>query len=152
MGWRPSSDSTVRQHETVMTLCDTQFHAQPHPIRGKVSGDSGGAFRGQGEGRGLIQCPCSRWRPASCPCPPPGPSSVDWFGCGAACRSTGFRAVKGFLPGWAGIFYLTWSGPGCESLCAWHFRHRAPSLCWAWHSLASSSAGGLGYLKDTGTG
>lgn len=65
----------------------------------------------------------------------------------SACRSTGFRAVKGFLPGWAGVFYLTWSGPGCESLCAWRFRHRAPSLCWA-----SSSAGGLGYLKDTGTG
>ena len=51
-----------------------------------------------------------------------------------------------FLSGWAGIFSLPWS------LCAWHRGHRGPSLHWACRSLASSSAGGLGYLKDTGTG
>lgn len=38
------------------------------------------------------------------PSPPPAPSSVCWFGCGAACRGTSFGAVRDFLSGWAGIF------------------------------------------------
>lgn len=25
----------VRRHKTVMAVCDTRFHAQPHPIKGK---------------------------------------------------------------------------------------------------------------------
>lgn len=38
-------------------MTDTQFHAQPHLIMEKVSGDSSGAFQGQGEEQGL------KWSP-----------------------------------------------------------------------------------------
>lgn len=38
MGSRPSGDSTVRQLENVMTVCDTPSHAQTHHIEWKAFG------------------------------------------------------------------------------------------------------------------
>ena len=136
----------VRQHETVMALCDTRFHAQPHPIKSvwRVPRSLPGTRRWEGSDTMPSLVP-----PAGgsvLPSPPPAPSSVCWFGCGAACRGTSFGAVRDFLSRWAGIFSLPWS------LCAWHRGHGGPSLHWVCRSLASSSAGGLGYLKDMGTG
>ena len=107
----------VRQHETVMALCDTRFHAQPHPIKSvwRVPRRLPGTRRWEGSDTmpSLVPPVGDSVLPSS----PPAPSSVCWFGCGAACRGTSFGAVRDFLSGWAGIFSPPWS------LCAWHCGH-----------------------------
>lgn len=69
-----------------------------------------GSSRGLARGKGLTLSPCgsSSWL-GLCLIPYTAPICrlVDWFDCGADCRSSGFRVVNNFFPGWAGIFSLT---------------------------------------------
>lgn len=86
----------VRQHETVMALCDTRFHAQPHPIKSvwRVPRSLPGTRRW--EGSDTMPSLVPPVGDSVLPSPPPAPSSVCWFGCGAACRGTSFGAVERF--------------------------------------------------------
>lgn len=96
MGQRPSSDSTGRQREPVVTLRGTQLQAQPHHAEGKVSGDPRGAFQEHIEGKGLIL----------------SSSSVGWFDGRAGGRSTASES-ESFLPEWAAVSYLVLRGGSC---------------------------------------